>query len=223
MAAIFKKTLFKGMSAPFVMELPPYRRPTVKGALIHMWERGFIFIKKMGTIILVLSMILWALSSLPVGVEYASQESVTGQIGTFIAPAFGPLGFGEWQASVAVIFGFLAKEVVVSTFGTIYGVGDDSSQDDQGFITDIQGLFTPLSAYAFMVFVLLYIPCLAVLAAIRRETNSWKWPVFSAVLHPCCCICGFIHSVPGRNITGICLNKNCKKKFKNFYQFFLRF
>ncbi len=181
MAAIFKKTLFKGMSAPFVMELPPYRRPTVKGALIHMWERGFIFIKKMGTIILVLSMIIWALSSLPVGVEYASQESVTGQIGTFIAPAFGPLGFGEWQASVAVIFGFLAKEVVVSTFGTIYGVGDDSSQDDQGFITDIQGLFTPLSAYAFMVFVLLYIPCLAVLAAIRRETNSWKWPVFSAV------------------------------------------
>jgi ferrous iron transport protein B len=180
MAAIFKKTLFKGMSAPFVMELPPYRRPTVKGALIHMWERGFIFIKKMGSIILVLSMVIWALSSLPVGVEYASQESITGQIGTVIAPAFSPLGFGEWQASVAVIFGFLAKEVVVSTFGTIYGVGDDASQYDQGFITDIQGLFTPLSAYAFMVFVLLYIPCLAVLAAIRRETNSWKWPVFTA-------------------------------------------
>jgi ferrous iron transport protein B len=201
MASIFKKTLFKGMSAPFVMELPPYRRPTVKGSLIHMWERGYLFLRKMGTIILALSVVIWVLSSLPVGVEYGSQASITGQVGTAIAPAFAPLGFGEWQASVAVIFGFLAKEVVVSTFGTIYGVGEDSSgevssdnataeaapadeeeapEEDAGFISAIQKLFTPLSAYAFMAFVLLYIPCLAVLSAIRRETNSWKWPAFSA-------------------------------------------
>ncbi|MEL7671614.1 ferrous iron transport protein B [Methanobacterium sp.] len=205
MASIFKKTLFKGMSAPFVMELPPYRRPTVKGALLHMWERGYLFIRKMGTIILALSIVIWVLSSLPVGVEYGSQESITGQVGTAIAPVFAPLGFGEWQASVAVIFGFLAKEVVVSTFGTIYGVGEDSPgeqtsnevsgdnasteatssqeeapEEDAGFISAIQKLFTPLSAYAFMAFVLLYIPCLAVLSAIRRETNSWKWPAFSA-------------------------------------------
>ncbi|HII84801.1 MAG TPA: ferrous iron transporter B, partial [Methanobacterium subterraneum] len=101
MAAIFKKTIFKGMSAPFVMELPPYRIPTAKGAIIHMWEKGVLFLKKAGTLILVLSVVIWALSSLPVGVEYASQESITGQIGTVLSPVFAPLGFGEWQATVA--------------------------------------------------------------------------------------------------------------------------
>ena len=223
-AAIFKKTIFKGMSAPFVMELPPYRLPTAKGALIHMWERGALFLKKAGTIILALSVVIWALSSLPVGVEYGSQESVTGQIGTVLSPIFAPLGFGEWQATVAIIYGFLAKEVVVSTFGTLYGIGGDSGGDeasaeeapaaesapaeqasnetpaeassaesaaaeeeetapeeDSGFIAVMQELFTPLSAYAYMVFVLLYIPCLATLAVIKRETNSWKWPTFAAV------------------------------------------
>ncbi|EKQ52102.1 MAG: ferrous iron transporter FeoB [Methanobacterium sp. Maddingley MBC34] len=193
MAAIFKKTIFKGMSAPFVMELPPYRLPTAKGALIHMWERGALFLKKAGTIILALSVVIWALSSLPVGVEYASQESVTGQIGTVLSPIFAPLGFGQWQATVAIIYGFLAKEVVVSTFGTLYGIGEDSGgeeataeeettpEEDQGFIAAMQELFTPLSAYAYMVFILLYIPCMATLATIRRETNSWKWPGFAAV------------------------------------------
>jgi ferrous iron transport protein B len=227
-AAIFKKTIFKGMSAPFVMELPPYRLPTAKGALIHMWERGALFLKKAGTIILALSVVIWALSSLPVGVEYGSQESVTGQIGTVLSPIFAPLGFGEWQATVAIIYGFLAKEVVVSTFGTLYGIdgdggGEEASdeevsanetasveqvsneasgeqvsgetaveeasaeeeetapEEDPGYIAVMQELFTPLSAYAYMVFVLLYIPCLATLAAIRRETNSWKWPAFAAV------------------------------------------
>jgi ferrous iron transport protein B len=227
-AAIFKKTIFKGMSAPFVMELPPYRLPTAKGALIHMWERGALFLKKAGTIILALSVVIWALSSLPVGVEYGSQESVTGQIGTVLSPIFAPLGFGEWQATVAIIYGFLAKEVVVSTFGTLYGFdgdggGEEASdeevsanetasveqvsneasgeqvsgetaveeasaeeeetapEEDPGYIAVMQELFTPLSAYAYMVFVLLYIPCLATLAAIRRETNSWKWPAFAAV------------------------------------------
>lgn len=215
-AAIFKKTIFKGMSAPFVMELPPYRIPTVKGALIHMWERGVLFLKKAGTVILALSVVIWALSSLPVGVEYASQDSITGQIGTTLAPVFAPLGFGEWQATVAIIYGFMAKEVVVSTFGIIYGIGEDSGgeateeeaapdeqvssetsegssieaapaeeeaapEEDPGFIAVMQELFTPLSAYAYMVFVLLYIPCLATLATIRRETNSWKWPGFAAV------------------------------------------
>ncbi|AUB59351.1 ferrous iron transport protein B [Methanobacterium subterraneum] len=224
MAAIFKKTIFKGMSAPFVMELPPYRIPTAKGAIIHMWERGVLFLKKAGTLILALSVVIWALSSLPVGVEYASQESITGQIGTVLSPVFAPLGFGEWQATVAIIYGFVAKEVVVSTFGILYGVGEDGSggtadeaataessgeisskpasgevsvessdetasaeaveevapEEDPGFIAAIQEVFTPLSAYAYMVFILLYIPCLATLATIRRETNSWKWPAFAA-------------------------------------------
>jgi ferrous iron transport protein B len=198
-AAIFKKTIFKGMSAPFVMELPPYRIPTAKGAIIHMWERGALFLKKAGTIILALSLVIWALSSLPVGVEYGSQESFTGQIGTVLSPIFAPLGFGEWQATVAIIYGFMAKEVVVSTFGTLYGIGGDGGgeeapaegsssageevapEENPGFITVMRELFTPLSAYAYMVFVLLYIPCLAALTVIKRETNSWKWPGFAAV------------------------------------------
>ena len=175
-AVVLKNTLFKEVSAPFVMELPPYRLPTVKGALIHMWERGYIFIKKMGTVILLFSIIIWILSSLPAGVEYASQDSVTGQLGTVIAPVFEPLGFGNWQSSVALIFGFFAKQVVVSTFGSLYGVGDGD-----GLAMALQSTFTPLSGYAFMVFALLYIPCVATFMAIRRETNSWRWPIFSAV------------------------------------------
>lgn len=177
MALIFKKTIFKGMSAPFVMELPPYRRPTIKGALIHTWERGYLFIKKAGTIIFALSVVIWVLSSLPMGVEYASQASVTGQMGTAIAPVFEPLGFGEWQPAVSLIFGVLAKEVVVSTFGTIYGVGEDGG----GIITALHDTFTPLSAFSFMAFVLLYMPCFATFGTIKRETNSWKWPIFTAV------------------------------------------
>ena len=145
-ASLFKKTLFKGMSSPFVMELPPYRLPTVKGALIHMWERGYLFIRKMGTVILAFSILIWILSSLPVGVEYASQGSITGHLGTAIAPVFAPLGFGDWQSSVALIFGFFAKEVVVSTFGSLYSVGDDGG----ALSAALQGTFTPLTAYGFM-------------------------------------------------------------------------
>lgn len=177
MAFIFKKTLFAGISAPFVMELPPYRRPTLKGTLIHTWERGYLFIKKAGTIILALSVAIWVLSSLPMGVEYGSQASITGQIGTVMAPVFAPLGFGQWQPSVSLIFGILAKEVVISTFGTLYGVGDGGS----GIITALHDTFSPLAAYSFMAFVLLYIPCLATIGTIKRETNSWKWPVFTII------------------------------------------
>jgi ferrous iron transport protein B len=109
------------------------------------------------------------------GVEYASQASVTGQMGTAIAPVFGPLGFGEWQPAISLIFGVLAKEVVVSTFGTIYGVGEGG-----GIITALHDTFTPLSAFSFMAFVLLYMPCFATFGTIKRETNSWKWPIFTA-------------------------------------------
>ncbi|MCK9150369.1 ferrous iron transport protein B [Methanobacterium alcaliphilum] len=177
MAFIFKKTVFKGMSAPFVMELPPYRRPTVKGTLIHTWERGYLFIKRAGTIIFALSVVIWVLSSLPMGVEYGSQASITGQIGTAMAPVFAPLGFGEWQPSVSLIFGVLAKEVVISTFGTLYGVGEEGG----GIIMALHDTFSPLAAYSFMAFVLLYIPCLATIGAIKRETNTWKWPIFTII------------------------------------------
>ena len=173
MGLIFKKLFSHGLSSPFVIELPPYRWPSITGLLIHVWERVWLFIKKAGTIILAFSIIIWALASFPIGVDYGTQASYAGQIGETISPVFEPLGFGNWQSSVALMFGFAAKEVIVSTFGTIYNVGDGIS-----FNTALQNNFTPLSAYSFMVFTLLYIPCIAVIAVVKRETNSWKWPLF---------------------------------------------
>jgi ferrous iron transport protein B len=120
-AFVFRKTILKGESGHFVMELPPYRLPTIPGVLIHMWERGKMFLRKAGTIILGVVILIWFLGSMPWGVEYASADSWIGQIGSFFAPVFAPAGFGQWEASVSLIFGFLAKEVVVGTMGTIFG------------------------------------------------------------------------------------------------------
>jgi len=178
-AGILKRTLFKGMSAPFVMELPSYKVPSLKGVLLHTWEKTKGFLRKAGTIILVAAIVIWILSSLPFGVEYGSQESVLGTIGTTIAPVFAPLGFGEWQAGIAIITGLVAKEVVVATFGTLSGLEED---DEAGIADTVKDIFTPLSSFAFMVFCLLYIPCFATIGAIRQETNSWKWPLIM------CCI-----------------------------------
>ncbi|MGB9781112.1 ferrous iron transport protein B [Caldanaerobacter sp.] len=173
MAKIFKKFLFKGKTAPFIMELPPYRVPTVKGLLIHMWERGSLFVRKAGTIILGVVVLVWILSSLPGGVEYASAESYIGRLGSAVSPILKPAGFGTWEAASALIFGVLAKETVVGTLGVVYGAEGDA------LIQAIRQHFTPLSAYAFMVMTLIYIPCVAAIAAIRRETNSWKWTFFA--------------------------------------------
>ncbi|HHW57894.1 MAG TPA: ferrous iron transport protein B [Clostridia bacterium] len=173
MAKIFKKFLFKGKTAPFVMELPPYRVPTLKGLLIHMWERGSLFVRKAGTIILGVVVLVWILSSLPAGVEYASAESYIGRLGSAVAPILKPAGFGTWEAASALIFGILAKETVVGTLGVVYGAEGDA------LFEAIRQHFTPLSAYAFMVMTLIYIPCVATIAAIRRETNSWKWTFFA--------------------------------------------
>ncbi|MFH2028913.1 MAG: ferrous iron transport protein B [Nanoarchaeota archaeon] len=169
---LFKSTILKGPSPAFVMELPPYRIPSLKGTIIHMWEKGKAFVVKAGTIIVTMSVVIWVLGSLPFGVDYGSEYSIIGVIGKSLAPLLKPMGFGFWEAAVALIFGFVAKEVVVSTFGTLYGVGK------AGLGVVLYQIFTPLSAYAFLVFVLLYVPCMAVVAAIRRETNSWKWPMF---------------------------------------------
>ena len=173
-AAILKRTLFKGMSAPFVMELPTYKVPSLKGVLLHTWEKVKGFLRKAGTIILVCSVVLWILSSFPLGVEYGSEHSVLGMIGNVIAPIFAPLGFGTWQAAVAIIAGLAAKEVVVATFGTLAGMEGD---DEDGLTSLLQDTFTPLSAFSFMVFALLYIPCFAAIGAIKQETNSYKWPL----------------------------------------------
>lgn len=177
-AAILKRTMFKGLSSPFVMELPTYKVPSLKGVLLHTWEKSKGFIRKAGTIILAASIIIWVLSSVPFGVEYGSQESAIGQIGTAIAPIFAPLGFGEWQPAVALIFGIVAKEVVVGTFSSLFGVAEEGA----GIESAVHELFTPLSAFSFMVFVLLYIPCFAALGTIKSETNGWKWPLTMAAV-----------------------------------------
>jgi len=174
---IFKKFLIKELSSPFVIELPQYHIPSLNGVLIHIWERVWLFISRAGTLILAFSIIVWALASFPLGVEYGSKASLAGLIGQKVSYVFKPLGFGNWRSSVALMFGFFAKEVIIGTFGTLYGVTDVNTTD-YALITALQKDFTPLSAYSFMVFVLLYIPCMAVLAVVKRETNSWKWPLF---------------------------------------------
>ena len=171
-AAILKRTMFKGLSTPFVMELPSYKLPSVKGVILHTWEKVKGFLRKAGTVILVCSMILWALSIFPVGVQYASADSYLGMIGNAIAPIFAPLGFGTWQAAVAIISGLAAKEVVVATFGTISGMEEG---DEGGMSNVLHDLFTPLSAYAFMAFTLLYVPCIGTIGAIKQETNGYRW------------------------------------------------
>jgi ferrous iron transport protein B len=166
-AAILKKSLFKGVSTPFVMELPSYKLPTLRGVLMHTGEKTWGFVRKAGTIILAAAIIVWVLSYFPAGVDYGSQGSLIGQIGTVIAPVFSPLGFGHWQAAVALLFGMVAKEVVVATLTSVLG----------GSTAALATIFTPLTAYAFMVFVLLYIPCFATIGTIKQESNGWRWPL----------------------------------------------
>lgn len=173
---IFKKFLIKELSSPFVIELPPYRIPSLTGVFIHVGERVWLFIARAGTLILAFSIIIWFLASFPAGVDYGSAESFAGLIGQQMAVVFKPLGFGNWQSAVALMFGFFAKEVIVGTFGTLYGVMEDPANNSLTLALNQD--FTPLSAYSFMVFVLLYIPCMAVLAVVKKETNSWKWPLF---------------------------------------------
>lgn len=177
MAFIFRKLLLRGPSGHFVLELPPYRLPTVKGVTIHMWERGRLFLRRAGTIIFGVVVLIWLLGSMPWGVEYGTDESWIGFIGSTIAPVFAPLGFGQWQAAASLIFGFLAKEVVVGSMGVMFAV----EEEVLGATIASQLGWTPLVAYGFMAFCLIFVPCVATIATIRRETNSWKWPVFTVL------------------------------------------
>ncbi|MGL4452030.1 MAG: ferrous iron transport protein B [Sarcina sp.] len=172
---IFSKTLFKGEPSYFVMELPTYRIPSIKNVSLLMFEKAWAFFKKAGLIILPMMVVLWFLSNFPFGVEEFSSESLLGQIGGFIAPIFAPAGFGTWEAGVSVFTGILAKETVVATMGLLYGVAEGASLN-----VALQTAFTPLSAIAFMVFSLLYTPCLVALGAIKKETNI-KWMLFTAI------------------------------------------
>jgi ferrous iron transport protein B len=210
MGKVFGRWLLPGESTPFVMELPPYRIPTLKGLGIHMWERGRLYVKKAGTVILAFSLLIWALSIFPLQrdleVSYAAKiqvagdaetvrqlqyelserkmaSSYAGRIGRSVVPALRPIGLGNWRIGTALFAGFGAKEAVVSTMGTLYSLGEVDADDAQAQHALQQALvadasFTPLVAYTFMVFVLIYIPCVAVVAVVKRETNSWRWPLF---------------------------------------------
>lgn len=177
MGKIFSKTLFKGETSYFLLELPPYRIPTLKGVFIHTWDKVGGFLKRAGTVIFLLVTLLWALSVLPYGVEPYSQASILGRIGSFISPIFKPAGFGTWQAAVGLFSGIVAKEAVVATLGMVYAGVEEGGQ----LISSIHQAFTPLSAFSFMIMSLLYTPCAATIGTIKRETNSWKWTLFAVI------------------------------------------
>ena len=182
---MLKKTkMFSGDPAPFVMELPSYHMPTVGNVLRSMWERGWSFIKKAGTIILLSTIILWFLQSF--GVEDGSfgmiedlDNSVLAKIGGVIAPLFAPLGWGNWRSAVATVTGLIAKENVVATFGTLFHFGGELSDNGDEIWGMVSSSFTALSAYSFLVFNLLCAPCFAAMGAIKREMNSPKWTIFA--------------------------------------------
>jgi ferrous iron transport protein B len=222
MGLIFKRTLFKGESPMFIMELPPYRMPSFRSLMIHTWEKGKHFLIKAGTYILAVSILVWFLLNLPWGVEQR-KDSYLGRMGQVIAPVLEPLGFGNWEAASSLVSGLIAKEIVVGTMGEIYvQKAEDTGKKEIPTLTDdlkeigtsfataakdaagnvistfgmaslsseesaeqteersslrsvIKGQFTPLSAYAFIVFVLLYMPCVVVAIAMRQEFGTWKW------------------------------------------------
>lgn len=180
MTRIFSKFLVKGEDSPFVMELPPYRMPTYKSIMRHTWEKGAQYLKKMGGIIMIASIIIWFLGYYPQHDAYESvaeqqENSYIGQIGKAIEPVIKPLGF-DWKLGIGLISGVGAKELVVSTLGVLYtNEGDVENVNLSNRIP-----ITPLVALAYMLFVLIYFPCIATFAAIKQESGSWKWAIFTA-------------------------------------------
>lgn len=196
MAKIFSKFVVKGESTPFVMELPPYRMPTAKAVIRHTWEKGKEYLKKMGTIILFASILVWALGYYPNHNTYNNpkeqmENSYLGKIGKTIEPVMTPCGF-DWKQSVSLLSGAFAKEIVASTMGVLYSSADDTNYQTPLTDTDdndtelrisriIHNNMTPLSAFAMLVFILLYMPCLSAVTAIKSETGKWRWALFVVV------------------------------------------
>ena len=238
-ALLFKKTIVKEVDVPFVMELPPYRVPTLHAIIKHMWSRAEQYLKKIGGVILVASVIIWALGYFPrhtekdamyeaqmaqATVEYEAKvsevpedikmaadlnvnlsaqiadieneqesyrqlRSYIGRLGHAVEPVLRPLGF-DWKMSVAILTGIAAKEITVGTLGVLYQVGEDVDETSASLIEKLQQathhtgpkkgekVFTPLVAFSFMLFILIYFPCVAVIAAIKKESGKWKWAAF---------------------------------------------
>ena len=191
MSRLFSKWLVKSEDVPFVMELPPYRFPTAKAIMRHTWEKGKQYLKKMGGIILVASIIVWALGYFPhnddLTMQQQQEQSYIGRIGKTVEPVFRPQGF-DWKLSVGLISGVGAKEIVASTMGVLYSgdetVADDSEADNAKYEYLYKKMsadgVTPLIAFCYLLFVLLYFPCLATIVAIKNESGSWKWAIFTA-------------------------------------------
>lgn len=224
---ILRHTVIKGESTPFVMELPPYRFPTMRGLFIHTWERTWQYIKKAGTVILAISILIWAAMTFPnlpaeqvaafdaqktvvqeqidsatatgspvaeleeklqivenAEAEATLKNSYAGTIGVALEPVMSPAGF-DWRTNIALVGGFAAKEVIVSTLGTAYSLGDVDPEDAAPLAERIaqDPNWTPSTAIAFLLFVLLYAPCFVTVVAIKQEANSWKWAIFSVVFN----------------------------------------
>jgi ferrous iron transport protein B len=214
---VFKRTLFRGQAPLFIMELPPYRMPSMRSLLIHTWEKGKHFLLKAGTYILAVSVLVWFMLNMPWGVQ-STKDSYLGKMGQALAPALKPLGFGTWEAASSLLTGIIAKEIVVGTMGEIYAAQAQESEEgprptfledlkelalgfaqaardaganvvstvgiaslqaeeegQEGLREAVRSTFSPLSAYAFMAFVLLYMPCVVVAIAMRHEFGTWKW------------------------------------------------
>ena len=172
MALLFKRLLAMGKPSPFVMEMPPYLIPSVKSLVIHMWERGSMFLKKAGTFIVSGLLLIWVLSNIPWGADI--EDTLVGALGHAIQPIFAPFGW-DWRIAVALFFGFIAKEIVVGSLGILYNTGEDVTS----LKAPIENAMTPLSAYALMAFVLIYTPCIATVGVIKQETGSWKWTLIA--------------------------------------------
>jgi ferrous iron transport protein B len=227
-AILLQKLFFRKQDVPFVMELPPYRMPTVRTMARHMWHRTVQYLQKITTVILMASVLIWALGYFPVNkhvpanlkaeisrlkssgssisakdgeqlqrlnakvIAIRQEQSYIGRLGKFIQPVMAPLGF-DWKMSVALMSGIMAKEVIVGTMGVLYEAGESGKGENISLIHKLQNyrysegpragepVITPLSAFAFMIFILIYFPCIGVVAAIRKETGSWKWPAFSVI------------------------------------------
>jgi len=191
-----RSTILRGESAPFVMELPPYRAPTIKGVLIHMWERAKLYVRKAGTVILAISIVMWALASYPKpasvdgsvsktpGISVAEQDdvsraardlgfSVAGRIGRALEPVMQPLGF-DWRISTALIGSFAAKEVFVSQLGIVFSIGE-TDEDSFSLREELRRHYSPLIGICVMIFSLIATPCMATVAVMRKESGGWRW------------------------------------------------
>lgn len=195
MAKLFKRLFFRKEDLPFVMELPPYRIPTVRSVIRHMWEKGYHYLQKMGSIILLASVIIWMLGYFPRNEAYVAnptpenhrlqqEQSFIGYLGRAVEPVIKPLGF-DWKIGVSLISGLAAKEIVVSTLSVLYTADGDETALPARLKADTYAdgtkVFNPAVALALMVFVLLYFPCIATITAIKQETGSWRWAIFEVV------------------------------------------